>query len=66
MTDPSTSITTTTKQRAACLSYLDANTINIRSVCENNEQHYRKQQNPSKTIQWHMQFYFKKRNEKRN
>lgn len=43
MTDPSTSITTTTKKKAACLRYLDANTINIRSVCENNEQHYRKQ-----------------------
>lgn len=50
MTDPSTRITTTTKYRTACLSYLDANTINIRSVWVDNEQHYRQQQNPSKTI----------------
>lgn len=42
--------TTTTKQRAACPSYLDANAINIKSVCGNNEGQHREQQNPSKTI----------------
>jgi len=50
MTDTSTAfITTTTKQRAACLNYLDANAINIKSVCGNSKGQYRKQQKPSKT-----------------
>lgn len=47
MADSSTiSTVTTTKQSP---SYLDANAINVKSLCGNNGQ-YTKQQNPSKTL----------------
>lgn len=66
MTDTSIFTTTTTKHRAARLSYLDANAIHLKSVCGNNEGQHRKQHTTSKTIQKHLQSYFKKRNEKIN